>query len=74
MVSPRLLRIDHANGLKGGATSPNLPVIDVSPDNDGSEVRLWHIPGGHWGGRACEAEGFIHPYRLDGASRVSISG
>jgi hypothetical protein len=74
VVSPRLLRIDHANWLKGGEISLNVPVIDVSPDNDWSQVRVWHIPGGYWGGRAYEAEGFIHPYRLDGASSVKVSG
>ena len=74
VVSQRLLRIDHANWLKGGEISLNVPVIDVSPNNDWSQVRVWHIPGGYWGGRAYEAEGFIHPYRLDGASSVNVSG
>ncbi len=74
VVSPRLLRIDHANWLKGGEISLNVPVIDVSPENDWSQVRVWHIPGGYWGGRAYEAEGFIHPYRLDGASSVNVGG
>lgn len=64
VVSPRLLRIDHANWLKGGEISVNVPVIDVSPDNDWSQVRVWHIPGGYWGGRTYQAEGFIHPFRL----------
>jgi hypothetical protein len=31
-------------------------------------VRVWHVPGGYWGGRTYEVEGFIHPYRLDGGS------
>lgn len=74
VVSSRLLRIDHANWLNGGEISVNVPVIDVSPNNDWSQVRVWHIPGGYWGGRAYEAEGFIHPYRLDGASSVNVSG
>ncbi len=73
VVSQRLLRIDHANWLKGGEISLSVPVIDVSPDNDWSQVRVWHIPGGYWGGRAYNAEGFIHPYRLDGASSVNVS-
>lgn len=73
VVSSRLLRIDHANWLKGGEISLNVPVIDVSPNNDWSQVRVWHIPGGYWGGRAYDAEGFIHPYRLDGASSVNVS-
>jgi len=68
IVSPRILRVDHANWLKGGEISLNVPVIDVSEANDWSKVRVWHIPGGYWGGRTYEVEGFIHPYRLDGAA------
>lgn len=71
VVSPRLLRIDHANWIRGGEISLNVPVVDVSQANDWSQVRVWHIPGGYWGGRAYQVEGFIHPYRLDGASSVS---
>jgi hypothetical protein len=72
VVSSRLMRIDHANWLKGGEISVNVPVIDVSPGNDWSLVRVWHVPGGYWGGRAYQAEGFIHPYRLnDGPPAVT---
>jgi hypothetical protein len=39
-------------------------VLDVSPNNDWSQVRVWHIPGGHWGGRVYSVEGFIHPFAL----------
>lgn len=68
IVSSRILRVDHANWLKGGEISLNVPVIDVSEANDWSKVRVWHVPGGYWGGRTYEVEGFIHPYRLDGGS------
>ena len=68
IVSSRLLRVDHANWLKGGEISLNVPVIDVSEANDWSKVRVWHVPGGYWGGRTYEVDGFIHPYRIDGAS------
>lgn len=68
IVSSRILRVDHANWLKGGEISLNVPVIDVSDANDWSKVRVWHVPGGYWGGRTYEVEGFIHPYRLDGAA------
>ena len=68
IVSSRILRVDHANWLKGGEISRNVPVIDVSAANDWSKVRVWHVPGGYWGGRTYEVEGFIHPYRIDGGS------
>jgi hypothetical protein len=71
VVSSRLMRVDHANWMRSGEISLNVPVIDVSPDNDWSQVRIWHVPGDYWGGRTYEAEGFIHPYRLDGANPIS---
>lgn len=73
VVSPRLLRVDHANWMRGGEISLNVPVIDVSPNNDWSQIRVWHVPGDYWGGRTYEAEGFIHPYRLDGRP-TAVSG
>lgn len=65
--SSRLIRVDQANWLNGGEISRNVPVLDVSPNNDWSEVRVWHIPGGHWGGRIYRGEGFIHPFQLQAA-------
>jgi hypothetical protein len=62
--SSRLIRVDHANWLNGGEISVGVPVLDVSAENDWSEIRVWHVPGGHWGGRVYQAEGFIHPFAL----------
>lgn len=65
--SSRLIRVDHANWLNGGEISRGVPVLDVSPNNDWTEVRVWHIPGDHWGGRIYRADGFIHPFQLHAA-------
>jgi surface antigen len=65
--SERVIRVDHANWLNNGEISVSVPIIDVSPNNDWSEVRVWHIPGGHWGGRIYRAQGFIHPFTLQAA-------
>jgi hypothetical protein len=65
--SSRLIRVDQANWLNGGEISRSVPILDVSPNNDWSEVRVWHIPGGHWGGRIYRADGFIHPFQLQAA-------
>lgn len=65
--STRLIRVDHANWLNGGEISRGVPVLDVSRNNDWTEVRVWHIPGGHWGGRIYRADGFIHPFQLQAA-------
>ena len=65
--SSRLIRVDHANWLNEGEISVGVPILDVSPNNDWTEVRVWHIPGGHWGGRVYRADGFIHPFVLHAA-------
>jgi hypothetical protein len=64
IISSRLIRVDQANWLHGGEISVDVPVIDVSAGNDWSEVRIWHVPGGYWGGRTYQAQGFIHPIGL----------
>ena len=65
--SDRVIRVDQANWLNGGEISRGVPVIDVSPNNDWTEVRVWHIPGGQWGARVYRADGFIHPFQLQAA-------
>lgn len=62
IVSPREIRVDQANWLNRGEISVAVPVIDVSPANDWSEVRVWYIPANSWGVRVYRAEGFIHPF------------
>lgn len=65
--SSRVIFVDHANWLNGGEISVNVPVLDVSLNNDWSEVRVWHIPSAQWGARIYQAEGFIHPFTLQAA-------
>ncbi|HYD72744.1 MAG TPA: CHAP domain-containing protein [Candidatus Binatia bacterium] len=65
--SGRVIIIDQANWLNGGEISVGVPVLDVSANNDWSEIRVWHIPGAHWGGRVYSVEGFIHPFTLHAA-------
>lgn len=64
VVSSREIRVDQANWLNQGEISLSVPVIDVSPMNDWTEVRVWYIPGNHWGGRVYQAEGFVHPFPM----------
>ena len=71
ILSERMIRVDHANWMHKGEVSINVPVVDVSPANDWSQVRVWHVPGNYWGGRTYEAQGFIHPYRLNGSAGLS---
>lgn len=71
IAAGRIIRVDHANWLHGGEVSLNVPVMDVSAANDWSEVRVWHVPGGYWGGRTYQVQGFIHPFQLNGSAGVS---
>jgi hypothetical protein len=59
VVSDREIVVDHANWLNGGEISLDNPVMDVSEDNDWSEVRVWFAPEGHYGGRVYKVQGFI---------------
>lgn len=59
VVSPRLVIVDHANWLNGGEVTRDVPIMDVSEAGDWSEVRVWHVPGRHWGGRTYNVQGFI---------------
>ncbi len=57
----RTLIVDHANWLGRGEVTVATPVMDVSPNNDWSRVRVWFIPGNQWGARVFSIAGFIYP-------------
>jgi len=59
VLNAREIVVDHANWLNTGEIGLDNPVMDVSDDNDWSEVRVWYAPGRHYGGRIYEVEGFI---------------
>jgi surface antigen len=65
MVTPREIRIDHANWLNDGAVYVNDPVLDVSPDNNWSQVKVWNIQSGSWGTKVYLVRGFIGPGPAD---------
>jgi hypothetical protein len=59
IISTREIRVDHANWLDDGAIYLNDPVEDVSAENDWSEVRVYNIKTGGWGGKVYLVQGFI---------------
>ncbi len=73
VVSPREIRIDHANWLSNGAIYLDDPVADISPANDWSQVRVWNIVTGSWGAHIYDVQGFIGPGRGGDASRVAMA-
>ena len=59
IVSERMIIVDHANWLNTGEITRDVPVRDVSPNNDWSQVQVWNVTGEHWGGRTYNVQGFI---------------
>jgi surface antigen len=61
MKSSREIRIDHANWLDQGAVFTNVPVYDMSADNDWSDVKVYNPATHDWGARLYDVQGFIGP-------------
>jgi hypothetical protein len=66
IVDARTILIDHANwGGREGRAEYGVPVRDVSPANDWSEVRVWYAPIQRLGTRHNPVSGFIYPERAE---------
>lgn len=59
IVSPREIRVDQANWQNHGEIDHATPVLDVSPNNDWSAVRVWDMASGQFGVRVYAIKGFI---------------
>lgn len=64
IISDREILVDQANWMNGGEITRAIPVLDVSPANDWSQVRVWWLPTQSLGVRIYQAQGFIHPLPL----------
>lgn len=80
IVSDRELRITHANWSpingRRGQIERNVRVVDVSANNDWSQVRVWYAPIGDLGLRTNPITGFIYPAadsQRDFGSDISIA-
>jgi surface antigen len=64
VLNNREILVDHANwtriGGRRGRIEPAVKVIDVSPGNDWSEVRVWYAPAATYGTRVYPVSGFIY--------------
>jgi surface antigen len=67
IISAREIRVDHANWLNDGNLYLNSPVIDVSPGNDWSVVRIYNNRDGHLGLNNYKVRGFISSTRVASA-------
>lgn len=59
IVGPREIIVDHANWQNKREVDLATPVLDVSANNDWSQVRVWDIPSGQFGSRTYAISGFI---------------
>ena len=64
IIDSRTILIRHANWSlingRRGQIEDNVKVIDVSPDNDWSSVRVWYAPLQALGGSHWPVQGFIY--------------
>jgi hypothetical protein len=71
MDSARTIRVDHANWFNDGQVYVDDPVIDVSANNDWSQVRVFNVRTQAWGTKIYYVQGFIAPNRPTGPSPVA---
>ncbi|SCW80205.1 Surface antigen [Sphingobium faniae] len=62
VVSDREVLLTHANWSYRGGIERNVRAIDVSPNNDWTDVRVWYGPIGKLGLRSNPARGFIYAH------------
>lgn len=65
VVNNRMILVDHANWAPvrssgRGAITKMVPVIDVSPKNDWTRVRVWYEPSSTFGSKIYRADGFVY--------------
>lgn len=60
VVSDREVRLTHANWSYRGGIERDVRAVDVSPNNDWSDVKVWYGPIGDLGQRSNAARGFIY--------------
>jgi len=69
VVSDREVLLTHANWSYRGGIERNVRAVDVSANNDWTDVRVWYGPVGDLGQRSNGAYGFIYPEEAAPATR-----
>ncbi len=77
VLSNRLVLVDHANWAPArtsgrGAITTAVPVLDVSPKNDWTQVRVWFPPANDFGSRVYRTDGYVYQPRDPRATRPAI--
>jgi surface antigen len=76
VIDSRTVLLRHANWSpidgRRGQIENDVEAVDVSPDNDWSQVRVWYAPIQDFGATAWPVAGFIYPGR-DNRPAVQIA-
>ena len=70
VVGTREVLLTHANWSHAGEVERNVRAVDVSPNNDWSEVKVWYAPTGDLGTTVYPINGFIY---ADGDSSAAAA-
>lgn len=73
VVSDREVLLTHANWSYRGGIERDVRAIDVSPNNDWTDVRVWYGPIGALGLRSNPAKGFIYADQAPAPAKVQIA-
>lgn len=74
VLGPRDILVDHANWASGAARGRIMTdqrVVDVSPGNDWSRVRVWYPPIDAVGNTVFPAHGFVHAGTAGASTRLA---
>ncbi len=69
VLSSRRILVDHANwdrGRRKGRVDQSVGILDVSPNNDWTSVRVWYTPVGDFGTSHYPTHGFIYSKSASG--------
>lgn len=76
VIDSRTVLLRHANwsAIDGrrGQIENDVRAIDVSPENDWSQVRVWYAPIGNLGTTAWPVNGFIYPDKPAKSERLTV--
>jgi surface antigen len=77
VLTDRVIQISHANWSlidgERGHVERNVTVVDVSPNGDWSEVKVWNDPSHNLGGTVYPTYGFIYPTPVAGNAPTSVA-
>ncbi|UZW54223.1 CHAP domain-containing protein [Sphingobium sp. JS3065] len=74
VISDREVLLTHANWSYRGGIERNVRAVDVSPNNDWTDVRVWYGPIGGLGLRPNPAKGFIYAHKaVDAPVQIAMA-